>query len=77
MEESEAPAKDLKLLQREHQESVQESEEANTKVMHCTNLDVLQPFVSFNLLNLFLSPLCSPLSLSFIHSKNAIVNPQG
>ena len=33
MEESEAPAKDLKLLQREHQESVQESEEANTKVM--------------------------------------------
>ena len=41
MEESEAPAKDLKLLQREHQESVQESEEANTKVIHCTNLDVL------------------------------------
>ena len=41
MEESEAAAKDLKLLQREHQESVQESEEANTKVMHCTNLDVL------------------------------------
>ena len=41
MEESEAPAKDLKLLQREHQESVQESEEANTKVMHCINLDVL------------------------------------
>ena len=33
MEESEAAAKDLKLLQREHQESVQESEEANSKVM--------------------------------------------
>ena len=41
MEESEAPAKDLKLLQKEHQESVQESEEGNTKVIHCINLDVL------------------------------------
>ena len=41
MEESEAAAKDLKLLQREHQESVQESEEASTKVIHCINLDVL------------------------------------
>ena len=37
MEESEAAAKDLKLLQREHQES----EEASTKVIHCINLDVL------------------------------------
>ena len=40
MEESEAAAKDLKLLQREHQESVQESEEANTKVIQlgCTSI---------------------------------------
>ena len=38
MEESEAAAKDSKLLQREHKESVQESEEANTKVIQlgCT-----------------------------------------
>ena len=38
MEESEAAAIDLKLLQREHKESVQESEEANTKVIQlgCT-----------------------------------------
>ena len=38
MEEFEMPAKDLKLFQRELQELVQESEEANTKVIHCTNL---------------------------------------
>ena len=35
MEESEAAAKDLKLLQH------QESEEASTKIVHCINLDVL------------------------------------
>ena len=33
MEESEAPAKDFKIIAKE-----QESEEANTKVIHCTNL---------------------------------------
>ena len=36
--ESEAPAKDLKIIAKKHQESVQESEVANTKVIHCTNL---------------------------------------
>ena len=38
MEESEAAAKDLKLLQCEHKESVQESEEAHSKVIQhgCT-----------------------------------------
>ena len=40
MEESGVPAKDLKLLQREHKESVQESEEGNTKVIQlgCTSI---------------------------------------
>ena len=33
MEESEAPAKDLKIIAKKHQES----EEANT-ILHCTNL---------------------------------------
>ena len=59
-----APAKDLKLLQREHKESVQESEEANTKVMQhgCTSIlhifdhhPSLPSSPSFSLLPLLLS----------------------
>ena len=68
--ESEAATKDLKLLQRKHQDLVQESEEANTKVIHCINLDVLQSFISFNLLNLFLFP---PLSFSFSLSHSYLI----
>ena len=68
MEESKAAAKDLKLLQREQQQSVQESEEANTKVINCINLDVLQSFIYFDLLSLslYLSlPPSFPLSYFF------------
>ena len=54
------------VLQREQQEW----EEANTKVIHCINLDVLQSFISFNLLNLFLFP---PLSFSFSLSHSYLI----
>ena len=55
MEESEAAAKDLKLLQKEHKESVQESEEAIAKVIQlgCTSIfyifDSPPPSFSFSL----------------------------
>ena len=55
MEESEAPAKDLKIIAKE-----QESEEANTKVIHYTK----QPFICFDLLQL---SFCLSLSPSFLH----------
>ena len=63
MEESEAAAKDLKLLQREHKESVQESEEANSKVMQHGCNSILHIFL--------LSPppsLPPSLSLSLLFS---------
>ena len=70
MEESEAAAKDLKLSQREHKESVQESEEANTKVIQHGCTSILHIFLPLSPLPPSLPLFLSPSFFSFFSQFN-------